>query len=354
MKKEFYILVIIILIVTGVIFFNNKDKTIITDKSTSDKLVSLGYTKDNIDIINNKLNIDNINYLLTLTYDKSYIDIINDNDFNKEKLNNYIEFYNKYKSSSSDTIYLVNNNIDKYDPRLVSLLKEKYYKSSNFDRYYGFLIKYTNYTTSTIVSYINSNLDYDYYSTDYPTDTSKSYLMLVNKFYTLGKFVPSNLVVIASNYGGSGQYIQDIVYEQYKKMFDDMKSSGLNLVIRSAYRSYQTQVTLYNNYVNRDGVSAADTYSARAGYSEHQTGLAMDLGTPSTSDLADFENTAEFKWMQNNAYKYGFILRYPSDKTLITGYMYESWHYRYVGVDVATYIHENNITFDEYYEYFVK
>lgn len=354
MKKILLIFLLLIITFTSIFLLQGKNKDVVIDKSINEKLIEIGYTQNNIDLFNNKLTTDNINYLVTLNYDIEYINIISESEFNKDKLDSYIDFYNKYKSNAYDTVYLVNNSIDKYDIRLVSLLKEKYYKSSNLDRYYNFLTTYPNYSTSTIVSYINSNLDYDYYSTNYPTDTSKGYLMLANKFYTLSNFAPNNLVVIESNYGGNGQYIQDIVYNQYKKMFDDMKSNGLNLVIRSAYRSYQTQVILYNNYVARDGVNAADTYSARAGYSEHQTGLAMDLGTPSTSDLAEFESTDEFKWMQNNAYKYGFILRYPSDKTLITGYMYESWHYRYVGVEAATYIKENRITFDEYYEYFVK
>ena len=106
-------------------------------------------------------------------------------------------------------------------------------------------------------------------------------------------------------------------------------------------------MNLYDNYVATDGKEAADTYSARAGYSEHQTGLAVDIYNkvlPYTS----FEETEEFTWMQENAYKYGFILRFPKDKTNITGYQYESWHYRYVGKEVAKEIHENNLTLEEY------
>ena len=102
----------------------------------------------------------------------------------------------------------------------------------------------------------------------------------------------------------------------------------------------------------QDGKDEADTYSSRAGHSDHQTGLAIDVSdgdTPYTS----FGETDEFRWMQDNAYLYGFILRFPEGKENITGYQYESWHYRYVGVDIATYIHENNITFEEYYEMFI-
>ena len=116
----------------------------------------------------------------------------------------------------------------------------------------------------------------------------------------------------------------------------------------SSYRSYDYQVNLYNNYVKSDGKDAADTYSARPGFSEHQTGLAVDIYNkelPYTS----FEETKEFEWMQKNAYKYGFILRFPKDKVNITGYQYEAWHYRYVGKKAAKYIHDHNITLEEYY-----
>ena len=116
----------------------------------------------------------------------------------------------------------------------------------------------------------------------------------------------------------------------------------------SSYRSYQYQYNLYNRYVNTDGIEAADTYSARPGYSEHQTGLAVDVYN-GKEDFTNFEKTKEYNWMQDNAYKFGFILRFPKDKVLETGYQYESWHYRYVGKEIAKYIHDNNLCFEEYY-----
>jgi len=103
----------------------------------------------------------------------------------------------------------------------------------------------------------------------------------------------------------------------------------------------------------RDGVEEADTYSARPGFSEHQTGLTVDVDNAKLS-YTDFDKTNEFKWMMENAHRFGFILRYPKDKEDITGYSYESWHYRYVGVDIATYIYEHNITLDEYYVRFIE
>lgn len=127
-------------------------------------------------------------------------------------------------------------------------------------------------------------------------------------------------------------------------------NNGLSLVIRSAFRSYETQTNLYNNYVARDGQKKADTYSAKPGHSEHQTGLAYDLGNISGNNdfLETFEDTAEGKWIKAHAHEYGFIIRYPKDKSHITGYQYEPWHLRYVGKEAAGKIYDSGLTLEEY------
>ena len=106
--------------------------------------------------------------------------------------------------------------------------------------------------------------------------------------------------------------------------------------------------------VRIDGVEAADTYSARPGFSEHQLGYSIDLTNGESVPFEEFHNTKEYEWLKDNAYKYGFILRYPKDKEYITGYIFEPWHIRYVGYDIAKYIYENNITYEEYYAYFIR
>ena len=133
----------------------------------------------------------------------------------------------------------------------------------------------------------------------------------------------------------------------FENMAKEASKMGLNIVATSTYRSYDYQEKLYNNYVKDKGFYYADIASARAGHSEHQTGLAVDVADLSL-DYDNFENTKEFNWMLNNSYKYGFILRYPKANYLITGFKYEPWHYRYVGIDIATYIHKNKITLEEY------
>ncbi|WP_060205841.1 M15 family metallopeptidase [Sporosarcina koreensis] len=143
--------------------------------------------------------------------------------------------------------------------------------------------------------------------------------------------------------------------KEARASFDEMaaeaKLSGFNLTAFSTYRSYEYQVSLYDRYVKKDGVEAADRYSARPGYSEHQTGLAFDIGEVNYEKYwasSKFGETEAGKWVAANASRYGFILRYPKGKESITGYMHESWHFRYVGKEIAEEIFKRNITLEEY------
>ena len=126
------------------------------------------------------------------------------------------------------------------------------------------------------------------------------------------------------------------------EMFAAAKAVGFNMKAQSGFRSYDTQRKLYNNYVNRDGKAKADTYSARPGHSEHQTGLAFDVCATGYACInSNFNGTAPANWLANNAHLYGFILRYPQGKTNETGYLYESWHFRYVGKELAAELYNN-------------
>ena len=147
-------------------------------------------------------------------------------------------------------------------------------------------------------------------------------------------------------------YVREIIHEDLKEMFEDAKSQDIYLSITSGYRSYQYQKTLFNNYAARDGIEAASRYSARPGQSEHQTGLALDLASQSGKCTLStcFKDTDEGKWLKENAWKYGFVLRYPEGKEEITGYMFEPWHFRYVGKKEAKKIFESDLTIEEYYE----
>lgn len=156
-------------------------------------------------------------------------------------------------------------------------------------------------------------------------------ILIANKTYGLPEsFAPGDLT--------------DEVKQAFTVLQQAAAKEGLNLYISSGYRSYTRQNNIYNNYVKQDGKAKADTYSARAGYSEHQTGLCFDLNTIDDS----FANTPESKWLEKHAQEYGFIIRYPKGKENVTGYQYEPWHLRYLGVDLATSVYESGLCLEEY------
>lgn len=121
-------------------------------------------------------------------------------------------------------------------------------------------------------------------------------------------------------------------------------NQGLDIYLSSGFRSYETQARIYGSYVDSYGKESADTFSARPGYSEHQTGLAIDVNTIDDS----FAGTPEAEWLANHAHEYGFIIRYPKGKESITGYKYEPWHIRYLGVEKATEVYNSGLTLEEF------
>ena len=160
--------------------------------------------------------------------------------------------------------------------------------------------------------------------------------------YVNGILIANKTYALPSDYAPNG------ILPEAQQAFNEMKAAarkdGLYLDICSGYRSYAYQRDLYNSYVNRDGKAAADTYSARAGHSEHQTGLAMDINMASDA----FSNTPEAKWLAAHCAEYGFIIRYPKGKQDITGYKYESWHVRYLGKQLAQEVTASGLTLEEF------
>jgi D-alanyl-D-alanine carboxypeptidase len=228
--------------------------------------------------------------------------------------------------------------------------KFNFYKQENQKRYEIYKENNPNLNNKDIVLRVNIGLDNSFYTN---TNEVKEFntLMLINKYNHIAKdFTPNNLVKV-EEFAKDGMQLVEECKNAFIKMARDAKEQGYNIRAISTYRTIEYQENLYNNYVKKDGINKADTYSARPTYSEHHTGLAIDIDNIKLS-FNNFENTKEFAWMIDNAYKYGFILRYPKDSS-ITGYIYEPWHYRYVGVDVARYIKNNNITFEEYYYEFI-
>lgn len=309
-KKPVIILITILLAVLGIsIFTVNKVNKHKYHQTMEYKLLTIGYSKEEIDKLTNKTNDSFLEYLLTVEYDKMYLDIINEKYYIKDLIKEYVDYYN--------------NNLNDKSNRIVTLVNTGAYK--------------------------------EWYTDIKDTDISKDILMINNKFYKLpDDYEPEDLVDVKNWYSyGNNPKLRKEAYDKFIEMFNDAKKENLTIIINSSYRSYKYQNDLYNNYLKNNGEAQTDAYAARPGHSEHQTGLTIDVTTYGANG-DNFDKTDEFKWLQNNAYKYGFILRYPKGKEYITGYSYESWHYRYVGYEAASIIHDSDITFDEYYAYYIE
>jgi D-alanyl-D-alanine carboxypeptidase len=193
---------------------------------------------------------------------------------------------------------------------------------------------------------------------EYMNATDEKYLILVNKQNTIdGSFEPEELVPVAD--AKKSIELSKTAEMALEAMFCEMRAEGFNDVfVTSAYRSYSYQTSLFNTYINDEmsrGLSYEEakkkvlTYSAYPGTSEHHTGLCVDLMTTSMTELDEsFADYPVYEWLLENAWKFGFILRYPEDKTEITGYSFEPWHYRFVGREHAYAICSEGLCLEEY------
>lgn len=239
--------------------------------------------------------------------------------------------------------------------KLINILNEKYFLIKNLDKYIAYSDKNPEISLTEVIALVNVHRDQDYYENMEVTDTSKGNNMLVNKYNALSKdYEVEDLKTISKTYSyGDNKKLNKEAYDAFISLAEDAKKERYTILIVSSYRTYQDQEDVWKDYKASFGTKKADAYAARAGSSEHETGLAIDVAD--YNDKNDkFEATESFKWMQTNAHKYGYILRYPKDKENITGYSYEAWHYRYVGIDTATKVYNEGITYDEYYEYYLK
>ena len=243
------------------------------------------------------------------------------------------------------------------DDNLINILKEKYFLEKNLYEYLDYKKKNKKTSLNDIIAIVNVKANNDWYDAKIVknTDMSKGDLILVNKFYKLSEdYIPDDLESINLSYAYSDNKVRKVANDAYISMASAAKSEGISLIASSSFRDYAKQEAVYKDFYYSKGISYADKYAARAGHSEHQTGLSIDIFTLGESTTDNFQDSDAYKWLIKNAYKYGFILRYPKDKEYLTGYNYESWHYRYVGQTVAKKINDLKITFDEYYAYFIE
>jgi zinc D-Ala-D-Ala carboxypeptidase len=203
----------------------------------------------------------------------------------------------------------------------------------------------------------NSTEATDQHNLHTPGTASDSINLIVNKKRPLPiqTYAPADLIqpdIAVRVPGNESMQVRKILVDDLYKMFAAAGKDGAPLRLSSGYRSYEYQVALYQEWVQKSGKEAADKVSARPGYSEHQTGLALDIEPLDKTCEIDqcFANTSAGKWLQNNAHNYGFIIRYPDSKEYITGYTYEPWHIRYIGKDLATsFKNSSKSTLEEYY-----
>ncbi|MDD5888814.1 MAG: M15 family metallopeptidase [bacterium] len=293
-------------------------------------------------------------------YDEKNLDSYAKIEYQKQEniIKNINDLIEKGYSNNDISIILAHGNDDdvsnfaKRDK--VKYLEEFYSISYAKLKYYDRYVEYSRQTgedEETTVLFVNLGMDGEEY-VDYNVIEDFSIDMLVNKYNRVSQdFLPTDLVEIKSPYASDlGKEASRIAVLAFKEMYDAASKEGLGLVINSAYRSYDDQVELCEAYRLLYGDSYVEKYVASPGFSEHQTGLAFDIGS-TTSNI--FAESLEYKWMLDNAYKYGFILRFPKSGQSITGFRSEPWHYRYVGKEIATYIYEHNITLEEYYAEFL-
>ena len=225
------------------------------------------------------------------------------------------------------------------------------FKLENGPRYIAYKENHESYDYEKVVNHVNIGLDKEFYSYIKDADTSKGILLLMNKYLKLSEnYEPDDLVAL-SYHNGYTYYLRSEAAEAYEELSSAALLDNVIVYPFSAYRSYDTQNTLYTRYKERDGEEKADTYSARPGFSEHQLGLAIDIRS---NTLTDNLTNNDYEWMLDNSYKYGFIVRYPKGKQHITQFMEEPWHLRYLGVELATKVHDSGLTYDEYYDLYMK
>ena len=181
------------------------------------------------------------------------------------------------------------------------------------------------------------------------------YLVLVNKENRIPDHWEENLETVCFiNSQDEEVEVEKCAYEHCLKLKEALEKEGILVDLDSAWRSVSLQQEIMDRFCEESGEDYVQRFVAAPGYSEHHSGLAVDLGTATNHSITQFKNYPEYNWMKENCYKYGFIQRYTEANQYITGYQPEEWHYRYVGEDVAKYIYENNLTFEEYYAYFVE
>ena len=298
-------IVIVIAIIVGIVILIKHIKYTKTDEY---KLLNVGYSEEEIEVLTNKVSKDEISRFINSEYNSNYI----------------------------------------------NFMKEKFFLYKNLDSYLEYKRSHLDYEYSKIVAIINTNANIDWLDEERETDTSKGELMLVNRLYGLSEdYEVSDIVNVPTKYAYSGKKLSNILMEDLMELCDEASTLGYTFVVSDGYRSYKDQKKLYNSYASSNGIHEADKVVARPGHSEYETGLSLDL-VPYNKSYDSPKASEEYLWLRENAHKFGFIFRFDAEKEYLTGFKEYTWRLRYVGRDAASLIYNEDICFEVYYAYFVE
>lgn len=311
-KQVYYILAFIVFLVVAGILGMNYYNDYQYSKTTEARLISKGYTKEEAKKIEENLT--------------------------ESQLANFLE--------------------QEKNDYLIPLIEEKYFLKKNLDAYLEYIESEEEEDFKEVVAIVNTHANNKWYAMELETIDSLNEKMNVNKFYALkSDYIPQNMKNISLDYSygtlGDNKLI-DYAYDKFIDLVNAAKDEGYYLMVTSSYRDYESQKEIYDYRKSTQGERKADETAARPGHSEHQTGLVVDMTSKKEPSDVEFTESNAYKWLKENAHLYGFIERYPEGKTYITGYNPESWHWRYVGIDIATAMYNEQITFDEYYAYYIE
>lgn len=316
----------------------------------TDAFLNVGYNQTEVDRI---LLLKEENQEILKEYNPKLMGLILNEKFDEVRFNDYLENLDLLEYVDDDMFFdLTNNSLTKeVKEKVIQLVSDKYFMYKNLNKYLEYYDSFEN--IRSLVEWVNVKGYLKSFDDAKTSNVNDDTLMIASKIYTIEEYIPDDLNEIPSEYIMQGNnYLRNVALSAYIEMAEAARKENQYFYVSTSYRSYSFQEVLYNKYLLNDPREVVDTYSSRPGYSDHQTGLTVDIRDYNKS-FDDVKDTPPFLWLKDNSYKYGFIMRYPEGKEDITRYEYEWWHFRYVGKQAAQIIHDDQITFDEYYEYYV-
>lgn len=325
------LILIIILVQPEQIYFNLR-------YPNYDSLIEIGYSKERIKSLHESLSESDFLRLAEYKFMEDAELYLEDSLYAQLRDLGYgIPSATKIRTFSDDTLQIILN----LEALNEEILNNDYFVEDRLERYLKYQERYPNKDTTTVLRTVNTNRDWLTYNHIEPVDLSKGTLTLVNKYFQLSKeYVPS----LVESYDGF--LFEASASSSLIELCEEMENLGLDFKISNTYRSYDTQASIYARYLEKDSQNVVDSFSARAGHSEHQLGLALDFRT-AKEDITYFENTDAYDWLKENAHIYGFTQRYTEENSIYTGYQAEAWHYRYVGKEMALVLKETQLTLEE-------